>query len=185
MGWSGSTMGRTRRGLAIPLNGPEKPREFCGGKSDLAAHTSVGFAPKTLVYLRLLRHHLQILTATLQLYCFYSPQTTMSASAFNPFKSKKIAKSSSKVDQTKAPDHDPWSSKTPEKPALPPRRGRNGSVALSIKEVKQMATTLTKSAPVQSARTAPVGSARTASVDPVASPSRQKNVNRSMKLPEK
>ncbi|KAL6338193.1 hypothetical protein AAG906_015156 [Vitis piasezkii] len=109
----------------------------------------------------------------------------MSASAFNPFKSKKIAKSSSKVDQTKAPDHDPWSSKTPEKPALPPRRGRNGSVALSIKEVKQMATTLTKSAPVQSARTAPVGSARTASVDPVASPSRQKNVNRSMKLPEK
>lgn len=171
--------------MAIPLNGPEKPREFCGGKSDLAAHTSVGFAPKTLVYLRLLRHHLQILTASLQLYCFYSPQTTMSASAFNPFKSKKIAKSSSKVDQTKAPDRDPWSSKTPEKPALPPRRGRNGSVALSIKEVKQMATTLTKSAPVQSARTAPVGSARTASVDPVASPSRQKNVNRSMKLPEK
>ncbi|RVW24566.1 CDT1-like protein a, chloroplastic [Vitis vinifera] len=154
--------GQDEEGLGNSIERPEKPREFCGGKSDLAAHTSVGFAPKTLVYLRLLRHHLQILTASLQLYCFYSPQTTMSASAFNPFKSKKIAKSSSKVDQTKAPDHDPWSSKTPEKPALPPRR-----------------------APVQSARTAPVGSARTASVDPVASPSRQKNVNRSMKLPEK
>ena len=112
-----------------------------------------------------------------------------SAPAFSSFKSKKIAKSSSKKDQTKASDHDPWSSKTPEKPVLPPRRGRSASVALSIKDVKQMATTLTKSAPVRSSRTALVefSPSQTASVDPDASSSsrQKKNVGRSMKLPEK
>ncbi|KAF8401863.1 hypothetical protein HHK36_012810 [Tetracentron sinense] len=79
-----------------------------------------------------------------------------SASPFNPFKSKKIIRSSSKSassDETLASDQNPLSSKTPEKPMQLPRRTRNRGVSISLQEVKKIEEGLQKSKEGQSDRT--------------------------------
>ncbi|XP_016489512.2 CDT1-like protein a, chloroplastic [Nicotiana tabacum] len=67
-----------------------------------------------------------------------------SSSLLGTFKSKKKLQMGSDPVVSGAPSLDPWSSKTPEKPIIPPRRTRNRSAALSLKEVREAAQKLRK-----------------------------------------
>ncbi|PSS09437.1 CDT1-like protein [Actinidia chinensis var. chinensis] len=113
---------------------------------------------------------------------------------FDSFKSKKILHSSStkssKPDETTEvnPCRSLWSSKTPEKPANPPRRARNCQAALSVKEVREAAAKLRVLGQGPRTKPNPVGSAGeqigSGSGDaPIGKP--KKKVDGSIKLPEK
>nr|GMC53577.1 CDT1-like protein A, chloroplastic [Ipomoea batatas] len=105
-------------------------------------------------------------------------------SLLESFKTKKVLHSSSKPNpspEIKSPDQDPWSSKTPEKPVNAPRRSRNRSSALSLKEVRQAALKLRKSDP-ESLLSSAAGQIGSQPESPPAKPNKSEG---SAKLPEK
>ncbi|XP_055829490.1 CDT1-like protein a, chloroplastic [Solanum dulcamara] len=71
------------------------------------------------------------------------------ASLLNTFKSKKKLQIGSDPDVSGAPSLDPWSSKTPEKTIVPPRRTRNRNAAFSLKDIRQAAQKLRKPDPTR------------------------------------
>ncbi|KAH7517359.1 hypothetical protein FEM48_Zijuj09G0055300 [Ziziphus jujuba var. spinosa] len=96
--------------------------------------------------------------STSKILTFSSAMSSPEASSSIPFRSKKALKPTS---NSKAIDHSPLSSKTPEKPPQLSRRSRNRNVALSIKEVRRAAESLRESNRKQSGdRTDQVASAR-------------------------
>lgn len=110
---------------------------------------------------------------------------TTESSLLDSFKTKKVLQSSSKPNpspEVKVPDRDPWSSKTPEKPVNAPRRSRNRSSALSLKEVRQAALKLRKSDPAQPAQADPLLSS---AGEPESLPAKSKKPEGPAKLPEK
>ncbi|XP_075105205.1 CDT1-like protein a, chloroplastic [Nicotiana tabacum] len=74
-------------------------------------------------------------------------ESSEASSILGTFKSKKKLQMGSDPVVSGAPSLDPWSSKTPEKPIIPPRRTRNRSAALSLKEVREAAQKLRKPDP--------------------------------------
>ncbi|KAL3517687.1 hypothetical protein ACH5RR_020276 [Cinchona calisaya] len=121
------------------------------------------------------------------------------SSPFESFKSKKILhfastpppSSSSPLDKNSQPHPDPnpnsWSSKTPEKPIIPPRRTRNRGAALSLKEVRQAAKSLQVSDPHPTSKPDPLmtSAKERISLWPDSSPAKSKKSETSFKLPEK
>lgn len=74
--------------------------------------------------------------------------TEAASSLLNTFKSKKKKlQTGSDPDASGAPSLDPWSSKTPEKTVVPPRRTRNRNAAFSLKEIREAAQKLRKPDP--------------------------------------
>ncbi|OIT06911.1 PREDICTED: CDT1-like protein a, chloroplastic [Nicotiana attenuata] len=103
-----------------------------------------------------------------------------SSSLLGTFKSKKKLQMGSDPVVSGAPSLDPWSSKTPEKPIIPPRRTRNRGAALSLKEVRQATQRLRKPDPNH-----PIAQAG-ASLSSVKSPAvKAKKPIDPVKLPEK
>lgn len=107
-------------------------------------------------------------------------------SPLSSFKSKKNLHSPAPSDQKTlkvsdpSPNPNPWSVKTPGKPADPPRRLRHSGAALSIKEVRQASLRLRERGSDPTARADPVlGSEK----EDVAKP--KKSVADQIKLPEK
>lgn len=164
---------------------------------DTSAST-IAFPPKTLVYLS----HLRLappLRSPSHLFVSLTPicssMDSTESSPLNSFKSKKILRSSSKpssslLDQNPRPhpDPNPWSSKTPEKPIIPPRRTRNRGAALSLKEVRQAAKNLQESArPHPKSRPDPLMTSAKERIPlwPESSPAKSKKPDTSFKLPEK
>lgn len=72
-----------------------------------------------------------------------------SSTLLNTFKSKKKLQIGSDPDASGAPSLDPWSSKTPEKTIVPPRRTRNRNAAFSLKDIRQAAQKLRKPDPTR------------------------------------
>ncbi|TMW98497.1 hypothetical protein EJD97_003954 [Solanum chilense] len=72
-----------------------------------------------------------------------------SSTLLNTFKSKKKLQIGSDPDASGAPSLDPWSSKTPEKTIVPPRRTRNRNAAFSLKDIRQVAQKLRKPDPTR------------------------------------
>ncbi|CAK9163795.1 unnamed protein product [Ilex paraguariensis] len=117
------------------------------------------------------------------------------SSPFDPFKSKKILRSSFKPsvspsDQTenKATNQSPWNSVTPEKPINPPRRLKNRRAAMSVKEVRQAAQRLQKPAPDPPTRSDPIVDAakhQIATLPSETAAAKSKKADGSAKLPEK
>ncbi|KAL6953541.1 hypothetical protein U1Q18_045719 [Sarracenia purpurea var. burkii] len=112
---------------------------------------------------------------------------------FHSLKSKKILHSSSQKpppsDETRASsDRSPWSSITPEKPVVPPRRGRNCRSVISVKEVREVAAKLQVSGQDRRHQDIPVGSDEQ-QIGPVSGDALmakpKKNVDESIQLPEK
>ncbi|KAL3531243.1 hypothetical protein ACH5RR_010565 [Cinchona calisaya] len=111
------------------------------------------------------------------------------SSRLDSFKSKKILHSTS-IPQNPHPDPDPnpWSSKTPEKPIIPPRRTRNRGAVLSLKEVRQAAQNLRKSDPQPKSRPDPLMTSAKEQIPlwpESSSPAKLKKPDTSIKLPEK
>ncbi|XP_031113573.1 CDT1-like protein a, chloroplastic [Ipomoea triloba] len=105
------------------------------------------------------------------------------SSLLDSSKTKKVLHSSSKPNpspEIKSPDRDPWSSKTPEKPVNAPRRSRNRSSALSLKQVRQAALKLRKSDPLLSSAAGQIGSQLESPP-----PAKPKKSDGPAKLPEK
>ncbi|XP_027095243.1 CDT1-like protein a, chloroplastic [Coffea arabica] len=112
------------------------------------------------------------------------------------FKSKKILHSSTPTPSDKNPqphphpdpNPSPWSSKTPEKPIVPPRRTRNSAAALSLKEVRLAAKNLQEPALHQKPRPDPLMPAALKERIPSwpeSSPAKVNKPDNSIKLPEK
>lgn len=76
-------------------------------------------------------------------------ESTEASSIMNTFKSKKKLHTGSDPVESGAPSTDPWSSKTPEKPTVPPRRTRNRNAAFSLKDIRQAALNLRKPDPTR------------------------------------
>ncbi|CAN4101959.1 unnamed protein product [Withania somnifera] len=70
--------------------------------------------------------------------------TEANSSILNTYKSKKKLHIGSDPVESGAAFADPWSSKTPEKPTVPPRRNRTRNAALSLKDIRQAAMNLHK-----------------------------------------
>ncbi|PIN25566.1 hypothetical protein CDL12_01689 [Handroanthus impetiginosus] len=107
------------------------------------------------------------------------------SSPLSSFKSKKTLHSPVPADhktrKDSNPDPNPWSVKTPGKPADPPRRSRQTGAALSIKEIREAALRLRGRGSKPRDRTDPIlgsGKEQTAKVE-------QKSVDSEIKLPEK
>lgn len=110
-------------------------------------------------------------------------ESTEASSLLSTFKSKKKLQIGSDPNASGAPSMDPWSSKTPEKPIVAPRRTRSRSTVFSVKDIRQAAQKLRKPDP-----THPPTQTDTSlsSVKPqMASPSKTKKPVNPVKLPEK
>ncbi|XP_057966065.1 CDT1-like protein a, chloroplastic isoform X2 [Malania oleifera] len=111
---------------------------------------------------------------------------------FTPLKEKKIIQSGSLQSSSSAGSAILWSSKTPEKPSNPPRRSgraRNRGIALSVKDVKEVAKSLCESSRDRSILPDNISSGQSNSSAPrkqiKSSVCKSKSVDRPMKLPEK
>ncbi|KAK6164517.1 hypothetical protein DH2020_001381 [Rehmannia glutinosa] len=118
--------------------------------------------------------------------CVRAAMEAAKSSPLSSFKSKKQLHSPAPSDQKtrKVPDPEldpnPWSVKTPGKPADPPRRSRHRGAALSIKEIREAALKLRERGSDPPARIDPVVESE---IGHVAKP--RKSAGAEIKLPEK
>ncbi|XP_060174798.1 CDT1-like protein a, chloroplastic [Lycium barbarum] len=114
--------------------------------------------------------------------------STEPSSLLHTFKSKKklqIGSDPNDASSTGAPSMDPWSSKTPEKPITAPRRTRNRSTALSLKDIRQAAQKLLKPNPTRNVKPDPTRNVKQPELESSSSSAKGKKHVDSVKLPEK